>query len=144
MLKIAGSVMIVLSTTVLFSGKVLKAYFTYKFMAEIADATEKIIYESETNMPYDRILKKIGFDKADYLKKAENNRFIKNSEYKKVTEFINNLGKRDKSAEKQYLSYNLNSIKHIMNNYYSEYLQSRRVYLLCGASIGLFIVICII
>lgn len=144
MLKLAGCIMIVISTTAVFSSKILKAYFTYRFMAEIADVSEKIIYESETNMPYDFILRKIGFDKSAYLKKAQTNHYIKNSEYKRVEAFISDLGKRDKNAEKQYLRYNLDSINHIMNIYFNEYRQNSKIYVMCGAAVGLLIVIFII
>lgn len=144
MFKLIGCIMIIFSSVFIFSQKILESYFTYKFLTYAEDITEKVMYESTINLSYDKICRKIGFDKESYFKKAENNRYISRREYLKVKDFMDNLGKRDSQSEKQYISYNLKNIKTEKEKYYKSYCENRKVYILSGTAIGLITVIFLI
>ena len=144
MFKFAGSVLMFISATLIFSKKVFEDYFTYKFLEQIENIAEKMLYENSMNLPYKTLLRKIGFEKDTYIENKKINRYILSTEIAMVYEFFDNLGKRDSESEKQYITTNLVKIKRQKNMYLKRYNENKRTHILCGAAVGVFIIIVLI
>ena len=144
MFKFAGCVLVILSSVMIFSTKVLESYFTYRFLLKSENIAEKLLCEKGTNLSYEKLFAKIGFDKKEYYLAAGKNRYIKQKEYIYVRDFWDNLGKRDADSEYKYIEINLKNIKRQKDMYYKTYCDDRKVYTLSGAAIGVFISIILI
>ena len=84
MLKFIGAVIIVLTSVLLFSRKVLESYFTYMFLKKSEDYITKLMLELGTNLPYKKIMENIAFDKDRFFRDAGKNRFVISEEYFKI------------------------------------------------------------
>ncbi|MBE6877621.1 MAG: hypothetical protein E7488_00425 [Ruminococcaceae bacterium] len=141
MFKLIGSFMIVFSSVFISSRKVIENYFTYRFLMQVEKTTELLMHEIETNLSYDKLFRKIDFDKSNFFSKSELNSFIKKDEFFAVKDFMDNLGKRSSGSEKNYIALNLSNIKYKKEMYYKSYCETRKVYTFYGGAIGLFIII---
>ena len=77
MFKLAGSVFILISSTVILSRNVLNYYFTYKFLEYAEEVLSKLQYENLLNLSYDKLFSKIDFEYKSYIDTAKSNRYIK-------------------------------------------------------------------
>lgn len=144
MFKIIGSLMVVFSASFMFSQKTLVYFFTYRFIKENINIIEKIMYEKNTNLTYNKIFQKIGFDKNKYLLKSEKNLYIDKQVFKYVKTFYENLGKRDSVSENQYFEYHIKELNRNQQDYYKKYIENRKINLIYGISIGSFVAIYLI
>ena len=144
MFKIIGSLMVVFSASFMFSQKTLVYFFTYRFIKENINIIEKIIYEKNTNLTYNKIFQKIGFDKNKYILKSEKNLYIDKQVFEYVKTFYENLGKRDSVSENQYFEYHIKELNRNQQNYYKKYIENRKINLIYGISIGSFVAIYLI
>ena len=144
MLRVVGSVLLFVSITVIFSKKLLEDYFNYKFLEQIENITEKMLYENSLNLPYETLLRKIGFEKNAYIENKKLNRYISSREIDMVYDFFENLGKRDSESEKQYITTNLIKIKRQKNVYLKKYNENKRTRILCGVALSAFVIIVLI
>ena len=144
MFKFAGCMLIILSSVMIFSTKVLESYFTYRFLMKGESIAEKLMCEKGTNLSYEKLFEKIGFEKNKYYLTAEENRYINRKEYLSVRDFLDNLGKRDADSEYKYIEINLKNIKRQKDMYYKTYCEDRKIYMLSGAATGVFISIILI
>ena len=141
MYKLAGGLLIICSTVFVFSQRIFENYFTYKFLYSVFDIMVKIQYENGSNMPYSTVYKKIGFDYSKFIAKAKSNGYVKRSEIEQTEIFFDNLGKRDKNSEKEYIEYNRLSVERKFQSYYSKYNEIKKSHLMCGIAAGLLIII---
>ena len=95
-------------------------------------------------MTYTDVFRKIEFDKKSFLKKAKTNGYIVRSEIKAAETFFDNLGKRDTSAEKHYIDFNLQIFTNKSREYKEKHNQIKKTHLLCGIAAGLLIIIVLI
>lgn len=144
MFKLTGSVMVLISSVILFSRKTAEYYYTYIFLRKAEVAARQILYEINSNLSYDKILKKIGFDKFKFLSDGASNVYILKNEYYAVENFFDNLGKRDSISEKEYIIFNLNNIKKQKDNYCKKYCETAKMHIVSGAAAGLVIIIFLI
>lgn len=144
MFKIIGSLMVVFSASFMFSQKTLVYFFTYRFIKENINIIEKIMYEKNTNLTYNKIFQKIGFDKNKYLLKSEKNLYIDKQVFEYVKTFYENLGKRDSVSENQYFEYHIKELNRNQHDYYKKYIENRKINLIYGISIGSFVAIYLI
>ena len=141
MYKLAGGLLIICSTVFVFSQRIFENYFTYKFLYSVFDIMVKIQYENGSNMPYSTVYKKIGFDYSDFIARAKTNGYVKRSEIEQAEIFFDNLGKRDKNSEKEYIEYNRLSVERKFQSYYSKYNEIKKSHLMCGIASGMLIII---
>ena len=144
MFKLAGCLLVLCSTVFISCQKVLENYYTYKFLNDIYHTVRKIQYENSINMPYSRIFERIKFKKDDYMTKAKTNGYINRDEIITVQMFFDNLGKRDRMAECEYISQNKDNFKARAQHYLEDYNNIKKTHLLCGIACGLFIIIFLI
>ena len=141
MFKLAGSILVMCSTVFISGQKVLKYYFTYRFLQKVADTIKTIQYENATNMPYPQFFERISFDKNMFFSKAKSNGYILYKEIETAKMFFDNLGRRDKIGESEYLNYNFEVFTAKSKEYYSRYNEIKKTHILCGIAVGLFIII---
>lgn len=141
MFKLAGSILVMCSTVFISGQKVLKYYFTYRFLQKVADTIKTIQYENATNMPYPQFFERISFDKNMFFSKAKSNGYILYKEIETAKMFFDNLGRRDKIGETEYLNYNFEVFTAKSKEYYSRYNEIKKTHILCGIAVGLFIII---
>ena len=141
MYELAGGLLVICSTVFLFSQKIFENYFTYKFLYSVFDIIVKIQYENGSNMPYSTVYKKIDFDYSDFITRAKTNGYVKRSEIEQAEIFFDNLGKRDKNSEKEYIEYNRLSVERKFQSYYSKYNEIKKSHLMCGIASGMLIII---
>lgn len=141
MYKLAGGLLIICSTVFVFSQRIFENYFTYKFLYSVFDIIVKIQYENGSNMPYSTVYKKIDFDYSDFITRAKTNGYVKRSEIEQAEIFFDNLGKRDKNSEKEYIEYNRLSVERKFQSYYSKYNEIKKSHLMCGIASGMLIII---
>ncbi len=139
MFKIIGCVMIVFSASFMFSQKTLVYFFTYKFIKETLYIAEKIMYEKNTNLTYNKIFEKICVDREKYLNKAEKNLYIDRQIFEYIQAFFSDLGKRDSISENQYFKYHLAELEREKKDFYKKYIDNRKINLIYGISIGAFV-----
>ena len=141
MFKLAGGILVLCSTVFISSQQVLKYYFTYRFLQKVADTIKTIQYENATNMPYTQVFKKISFDKDMFFSKAKSNGYILHKEIETAKMFFDNLGRRDKIGETEYLNYNFEVFTAKSKEYCKRYNEIKKTHILCGIAVGLFIII---
>ena len=141
MFKLAGSILVMCSTVFISGQKVLKYYFTYRFLQKVADTIKTIQYENATNMPYPQFFERISFDKNMFFSKAKSNGYILYKEIETAKMFFDNLGRRDKIGETEYLNYNFEVFTAKSKEFYSRYNEIKKTHILCGIAVGLFIII---
>ena len=141
MFKLAGGILVLCSTVFISSQQVLKYYFTYRFLQKVADTIKTIQYENATNMPYPQFFERISFDKNMFFSKAKSNGYILYKEIETAKMFFDNLGRRDKIGETEYLNYNFEVFTAKSKEYYSRYNEIKKTHILCGIAVGLFIII---
>lgn len=144
MFKLAGSILVLISTVFISSQKVLECYFTYRFLQAVTDIIKTIQFENSTNIPYAQLYMKIGFDKYIFFAKANSNGYIVHREIENAKNFFDNLGKRDKLAEKEYLNYNAEIFQAKAEEFYDRFNRVKKTHILCGMAVGLFIIIFLI
>ena len=141
MFKLTGSILVLCSTVFISSQKVLECYFTYRFLHKVADTIKTIQYENATNMPYTQVFEKISFDKNIFFSKAKSNGYILHKEIETAKMFFDNLGRRDKIGETEYLNYNFEVFTAKSKEYCKRYNEIKKTHILCGIAVGLFIII---
>ena len=144
MLKLAGSILLLCSTVFISSQKVLECYFTYKFLDKICDVIRLLQFENSTNLPYKQVFEKIKFDKNNFFTKVKSNGYILRKEVKDAEIFFDNLGKRDKISEIEYINYSYEIFKLKSKEYFDRYNQIKKPYLIAGVAAGLVIIIVLI
>lgn len=141
MFKLTGSILVLCSTVFISSQKVLECYFTYRFLQKLADTIKTIQYENATNMPYPQFFERISFDKDIFFSKAKSNGYILHKEIETAKMFFDNLGRRDKIGETEYLNYNFEVFTAKSKEYCKRYNEIKKTHILCGIAVGLFIII---
>ena len=144
MFKLAGSIMIILSSVFIFSRKSIVNYCTADFLKHIVNIIQQIDYKKFRNLSYDTLFKEIGFDYEKEFEKYSKNIFICQKEIDTVNEFFGNIGKRDREAENKYLKYSLETFDNKQKEYFKAYTDCRKINLLGGMAMGLFIVLFLI
>lgn len=141
MFKLIGSALILISAIFVFSQKILKYYYTYKFLDTTAQILQKILYEKNTGKTYSQIFNTVGIHPDEYISSAQKNGYIVKAEVSYAKSFFENLGRRNSITEEKYILNTLNSIQRNREEYYEKYCSDRKLHILCGGSIGIMIVI---
>ncbi|MBE6894095.1 MAG: hypothetical protein E7483_00595 [Ruminococcaceae bacterium] len=144
MFKVAGSIFVLVSSIFIFCQKVLKCFFTYKFLLDTVDIIQKIQFESSANLIYTKLYENINFDKNIFFENAKANAYIEDKEITLVQSFFEELGKRDKMAEHEYVDYNLKKFIASSQEYLKKYSEIKKTHFICGVAAGLFIIIFLI
>lgn len=144
MFKLLGAGLIILCTTFLGSQKIIKLYYTYNFLNKTIKLIKKINYERDANIIYEKLYIKIDFDKVKFIEDMTNNCYIEEEIKDKTADFFEELGKKNKRAEDDYIEYFLQQLAGDKNDYYQKFLLDKKLYILYGVSLGLFIIIILI
>ncbi|MEG3029522.1 MAG: hypothetical protein RR827_03910 [Oscillospiraceae bacterium] len=105
---------------------------------------KKINFERNSNMVYEKLFKKLDFNKQKFIAEMQANCYIDSNIKDKVNSFFGELGRKNKSAEDEYVDYFLSSLILDKKEYSEQYMQNKKLYVLYGFSLGLFIVIILI
>lgn len=141
MFKITGIILVIFSTVFVSSQKILEYRFTHNFFTSVTEIIKQIQYENTINQTYKKVFQKIDFDLEKFLNKAKGNGYIKRGDIKTVQMFFEGLGKRDRTAEYEYILYNLEKFESSAENYFLRYSEAKKTHLLCGISTGMIIII---
>ena len=142
--KFAGAVLIIIASLVISNKTTFQNYFTYKYLETVVQVIQKVEYEKNSNITYIEIFKKIGFDCDKYIKSAEDNIYISDTEKAAVKTFITNLGKRDNFSENIFLKQNLEYFTNKRDEYFKSYKDNFKLYGITGVSFGAIISILLI
>ena len=141
MFKIAGCVLVIVSSAVMSSGRVMKYYFTGRMMGEITVVCQRILYEKNTNLTYCEIFARMDFDPLSFVNRYSKNRYVDDVYKEDIECFLDNLGRRDSDGEEKYIVSSMKRFEQIRENCRIEYRNICRVYPMIGLSIGMFVVI---
>lgn len=144
MLKLIGAIMILLCTTYLGSRKIFEFYYTYSFLNKTIGIIRKIGFERNSNLIYEKIFKKIDFSKDIYIEELQKNIYTNQDIKNIVQDFFYNLGKKNKAVEDELITCFLSELLEYKAEYYQKYIQNKKLYILYGFSLGLFLIIILI
>ncbi|MEG0091876.1 MAG: hypothetical protein RSA20_08650, partial [Oscillospiraceae bacterium] len=93
---------------------------------------------------YEKVFSRIGFEKEKFIDDMEKNSYIAQEVKDKIGDFFKELGKKNKGTEDEYIEYFLATLDCDKKEYSEQYLQNKKLYILYGFSLGLFLVIILI
>ena len=147
MVKFAGFMLILISALLFFNKDIITSYCSYVFLSETIKLIENMRTGCVLGKTYNCIFKESDYsDFHFYVNDTEyKHKFIlKEKRIKETDAFFNNIGKRVKKAELEYLEIYKNIFLNLSDEYRVFYLKNRKANILFSVAFALVVTIVII